>query len=82
MSALAFPHLHTPWVGIITILLCLAHHLNATDVLSIIMALFVFTLIWETVTPLKKGSCFWETWTDTDYPEEKPEVHTANTEGL
>ncbi|CDM37866.1 Low temperature requirement A [Penicillium roqueforti FM164] len=70
-----------PAVGIITILLPLADHLNATDVLSIIMALFVFTLIWETITSLKKGACFWETWTDTDYPEDKPEVHNAKNEG-
>ncbi|KAJ5339992.1 hypothetical protein N7452_006720 [Penicillium brevicompactum] len=60
-------------VGIITILLPLAHHLDATSVLSIIMALFVFTLIWETVTSLKKGACFWENWADTDYPTEPTE---------
>ncbi|CAI7612174.1 unnamed protein product [Penicillium bialowiezense] len=64
-------------VGIITILLPLAHHLDATEVLSIIMALFVFTLIWETVTSLKKGACFWENWTDTDYPEKPAEPAKA-----
>lgn len=64
-------------VGIITILLPLAHHLDATEVLSIIMALFMFTLIWETVTSLKKGACFWENWTDTDYPEKPAEPAKA-----
>ncbi|KAJ5147914.1 hypothetical protein N7476_000573 [Penicillium atrosanguineum] len=34
-----------PITGIITILIPLAHHLNATEVLSIIMALFVFCLL-------------------------------------
>lgn len=70
-----------PAVGIITILLPLARGLDATSVLSIIMALFVFTLIWETVTSLKKGACFWETWTDTEYPEKSGE-HEPKTEGV
>jgi hypothetical protein len=44
------------------------------------MALFVFTLIWETVTSLKKGACFWEAWTDTDYPEERPDEDNTKPE--
>ncbi|KAJ5709742.1 hypothetical protein N7493_010033 [Penicillium malachiteum] len=58
-----------PVTGIITILLPLAHHLDATAILSIIMALFVFCVIWESVTSLKSGAHFWEPWTETDYPE-------------
>ena len=68
-------------VGIITVLLSLADQLNATEVLSIIMALFVFTLIWETTTSLKKGARFWEAWTDTDYPEARPDEDNAKPEG-
>jgi hypothetical protein len=58
-----------PITGIIIILLPLAHHLDATEVLSIIMAFFVICVIWETVTSLKRGACFWEKWEDTEYPE-------------
>lgn len=60
-----------PITGVITVLIPLAHHLNATEVLSIIMAMFVFCLIWETVASLRKGACFWEKWTDTEYPEKR-----------
>lgn len=59
-----------PVTGIIIILLPLAHHLDATAILSIIMALFVFCTIWESVTSLKGGAHFWEPWTDTDYPDD------------
>ena len=58
-----------PITGIITILLSLAHHLGATSILSIIMALFVFCTMWESVTSLKSGAHLWEPWTDTDYPD-------------
>lgn len=58
-----------PITGIITILIPLAHHLNATEVLSIIMALFVFCLLWETYGSLMKDACFFEQWTETQYPE-------------
>jgi low temperature requirement protein LtrA len=58
-----------PITGLITILLPLAHHLNATEILSIIMAMYVACLVWETVGSLKKGACFFERWRDTDYPE-------------
>lgn len=58
-----------PITGVIMILLSLAHHLGATSILSIIMALFVFCTIWETITSLRKGAYFWEKWEDTQYPE-------------
>ncbi|KAJ5109982.1 hypothetical protein N7532_002627 [Penicillium argentinense] len=58
-----------PITGLITILLPLAHHLNATEILSVIMAMYVFVLVWETVGSLRKGACFFERWTDTGYPE-------------
>jgi hypothetical protein len=58
-----------PITGLITILLPLAHHLNATEILSIIMAMYVACLVWETVGSLKKGACFFERWSDVDYPE-------------
>jgi hypothetical protein len=51
------------------ILLPLAEHLGATSILSIIMALFVFCTLWETITSLRKGAYFWERWEDTQYPE-------------
>lgn len=58
-----------PITGVIMILLPLAHHLGATSILSIIMSLFVFCTIWETITSLRKGACFWEKWEDIQYPE-------------
>lgn len=58
-----------PVAGIITVLLGLGHELDATATLSIIMALFVICLVWETVTSLRKGACFFEKWEDTQYPE-------------
>lgn len=58
-----------PVTGIITILLPLAKDLGATSTLSIIMALFVFCTLWETIASLHKGACFWEKWEDTQYPE-------------
>ncbi|OQE21773.1 hypothetical protein PENSTE_c011G07966 [Penicillium steckii] len=63
-----------PITALITILLPLAHHLNATEILSIIMAMYVACLVWETVGSLKKGACFFEHWRETDYPEEVPQV--------
>ncbi|KAJ5813781.1 uncharacterized protein N7503_000531 [Penicillium pulvis] len=58
-----------PITGIIVILLPLAHHLGATSILSIIMALFVLCTVWESVSSLKSGAHFWEPWTETDYPD-------------
>lgn len=37
--------------------------------LSIIMALLSFTVIWENITSLQKGAKFWETWEGTEYPK-------------
>ncbi|KAJ5595397.1 uncharacterized protein N7459_001605 [Penicillium hispanicum] len=59
-----------PVTGVIMILIPLAHHLGATAVLSIIMALFVFCVIWESVTSLHSGAHLWEKWEDTDYPDQ------------
>lgn len=67
-----------PITGTITILIPLAHHLNATEVLSIVMAMFVFCLVWETVASLRKGACFWEAWTDTEYPEKLTQQETMD----
>jgi hypothetical protein len=58
-----------PIVGLILVLLPLAHKLNLTETLSIIMALVVFCVIWENVTSLQRGAKIWESWTDTSYPE-------------
>lgn len=58
-----------PITGTIIICLGLAHDLNATAVLSIIMSLIVFCLIWETVTSLRKCAKVWETWVDL-YPDD------------
>lgn len=55
--------------GVITVLLGLVHDLDATATLSVIMALFVLCLVWETVTSLRKGACVFEKWEDTQYPE-------------
>ena len=54
------------------ILVPLAHHLGATAVLSIVMALFVFDVIWETLTSMRCGAHIWERWSETSYPEEHP----------
>lgn len=59
-----------PITGIITVLLPLARHLNATEILSIIMALFVFCVIWESIASLRSGAHVFERWTETDYPDQ------------
>ncbi|KAJ5887699.1 hypothetical protein N7495_007740 [Penicillium taxi] len=69
-----------PTTGIITILLPLAHHLGATSILSIIMALFSLCVLWESVTSLKSGAHLWEKWTDTEYPEDGQSQENLNTE--
>lgn len=58
-----------PVVGLILVLLPLAHKLNLTETLSIVMALIVFCVIWENVTSLQRGAKIWEAWTETSYPE-------------
>lgn len=67
-----------PITGTITILIPLAHHLNATEVISIVKPMFVFCLVWETVASLRKGACFWEAWTDTEYPEKLIQQETMD----
>lgn len=37
--------------------------------MSIIMFLIALTVLWENVTSLPRGGCFWESWTDTRYPD-------------
>ncbi|KAJ5166307.1 uncharacterized protein N7482_005088 [Penicillium canariense] len=71
-----------PVTGIIMVLLPLAHDLGATSVLSIVMALFVFCTLWETIASLRKGAYFWEKWEDTQYPAKRPtrEEHERNGE--
>jgi hypothetical protein len=58
-----------PIVGIIIICLPLDHHLHTTELLSIIMALVVLCVIWESVTSLMRGARFWQRWENTKYPE-------------
>ena len=55
-----------------TIIVCLplAHDLDITSLLSIIMALIALTVFYENVTSLTKGAKFWEPWTDTKYPDD------------
>jgi hypothetical protein len=56
-------------VGITIIVLPLAKGLDLTAVLSIIMSLFSFCLVWENVTALRRDAQFWETWENTQPPE-------------
>jgi hypothetical protein len=58
-----------PVIGIIICCLPLAHELDVTSMISIIMALFAITVLWENVTSLQRGSKFWESWEGTDYPK-------------
>lgn len=56
-------------IGIIIILLPLAHDLDLTAIMSIIMALMAFCVIWENITSLMRCARFWEKWEHTRYPE-------------
>ncbi|KAE8152450.1 bacterial low temperature requirement A protein-domain-containing protein [Aspergillus avenaceus] len=60
-----------PIIGLIIILLGLARDLNITSIMSIIMALIVFCLIWENITSLHCGAGIWERWENTTYPEQR-----------
>lgn len=71
-----------PVTALITILLPLAHHLNATEILSVIMAMYVACLVWETVGSLRKGACVFEHWREIDYPEEVPQESESKGNGL
>lgn len=59
-----------PICAIIIICLPLDHHLSLSAIMSIIMALFVFCVIWENITSLMKGAKFWESWEGTEYPKD------------
>jgi hypothetical protein len=59
-----------PITGIIIICIPLAHDLAITSIMSIIMALLVFCVVWENITSLMRGAKFWESWEGTEYPKE------------
>ncbi|KKK22341.1 hypothetical protein P175DRAFT_0441139 [Aspergillus ochraceoroseus IBT 24754] len=67
-----------PIVGVILVLLGLANKLDITSVLSIVMALVVFCLIWENVTSLRRDAQLWEPWENTKYPEERDHIDDLN----
>jgi hypothetical protein len=58
-----------PIVAVIIICLPLAHDLDITSIMSIIMALLVFCVVWENITSLMRGAKFWESWEGTEYPK-------------
>jgi hypothetical protein len=58
-----------PIVGIIICCLPLSHSLSINAMISIIMALFVATVLWENITSLQRGAKFWESWEGTEYPK-------------
>lgn len=60
-----------PITGLIIILLGLTKDLDITSIMSIIMALIVFCLIWENVTSLHCHAGIWESWSNTKYPEQR-----------
>jgi hypothetical protein len=45
--------------------------LNPVQLLSIVMALFAFTVIWETVGGLQKGARVYERWDGRNIPLEE-----------
>ncbi|KAA8651871.1 hypothetical protein EYZ11_004180 [Aspergillus tanneri] len=59
-----------PITSLIIVLLGLAHSLDITSMMSVIMALVAFCLIWENVTSLRRDAKIWEPWENTQYPEE------------
>ncbi|KAM5357145.1 hypothetical protein ACJZ2D_016567 [Fusarium nematophilum] len=59
-------------LAIILVLLPETHnHLNAENFMFVVMSLFAFLLIWETVGGLSKTSKFFEPWTDRNPPPEE-----------
>jgi hypothetical protein len=42
--------------------------LSSVALVSIIMALFVFLVLWETIGGLERGAKFWEAWEGTEPP--------------
>ena len=73
-----------PIIGIIIICLPLAHELGITQVLSVIMALFVVCVMWENFTSLIKGEKVWEKWAieERRYPDKNSEVRTDSEKGV
>ena len=69
-----------PVSAIIIICLPLAHDLDITSLLSIIMALIALTVIWENVTSLMRGAKFWEKWENTKYPDDGHNGRTSSHE--
>ncbi|PLB43630.1 hypothetical protein P170DRAFT_393489 [Aspergillus steynii IBT 23096] len=63
-----------PITGLIIVLLGLADSLDITAMMSILMALVAFCLIWENVTSLRRDAKIWERWENTEYPEERDDV--------
>lgn len=60
-----------PVVAVVLVVLPETHHrLDATQFLAIIMALFAFLTLWETIGGLLKGATLFEPWTERDPPEE------------
>ncbi|KAI5457971.1 bacterial low temperature requirement A protein-domain-containing protein [Mariannaea sp. PMI_226] len=58
-------------VAIILIVLPVTHdHLDAEDFMWIVMSLFAFLLIWETIGGLSKSSAVFEPWTNRQPPSE------------
>ncbi|KAM4065746.1 bacterial low temperature requirement A protein (LtrA) domain-containing protein [Hirsutella rhossiliensis] len=50
---------------ILVILSATVRHLNATEFMAVVMALFAFLTLWETVGGLMKGAQLFEPWTST-----------------
>jgi hypothetical protein len=60
-------------VAVILVLLPITSpdELNPVQLLSIVMALFAFTVIWETVGGLQKGARIYEKWDGRNKPREE-----------
>lgn len=60
-----------PITGLIIVLLGLADSLDITSMMSILMALIAFCLVWENVTSLRRDAKIWERWENTEYPQDR-----------
>ncbi|KJK74755.1 hypothetical protein H634G_10067 [Metarhizium anisopliae BRIP 53293] len=45
-------------------------HLTTTEFMAVVMSLFAFLILWETIGGLMKGARFFEPWTDRHAPAE------------
>lgn len=69
-------------VSIILLVLPLAHHhLTTTEFMAIVMSLFAFLTIWETVGGLLKGASVFEPWHDRHPPPEESDAEALNEAG-